>query len=88
MLLGLKTCLELGLVKRVNVEEESKVVHEYKDVFQGLGRLKKTQYQSDTGVRTSDTSSSQSTILSAGTVRQNAESHGTRGNHHKGHRAN
>ena len=42
VLLGLKTCLELGLMKRESVEEESKVVHEYKDVFQGLGHLKQT----------------------------------------------
>ena len=40
-LLGLETCIELGLVKRVNqVEKEESVLDEFKDVFQGLGRLK------------------------------------------------
>ena len=40
-LLGLETSIELGLVKRVNkVEKEESVLEEFKDVFQGLGRLK------------------------------------------------
>ena len=33
-LLGLETCIELGLVKRVNqVEKEESVLDEFKDVF-------------------------------------------------------
>ena len=40
-LLGLETSIELGLVKRVNqVDKEESVLEEFKDVFQGLGRLK------------------------------------------------
>ena len=40
-LLGLETSIELGLVKRVNqVDREESVLDEFKDVFQGLGRLK------------------------------------------------
>ena len=40
-LLGLETSIELGLVKRVNqVDKEESVLDEFKDVFQGLGRLK------------------------------------------------
>ena len=36
VLLGLETCIELVLMKRMNrAEEESKVMYEYKDVFLG-----------------------------------------------------
>ena len=46
-ILGLKSCLELGLVKRVYSSEVDppKIETEFSDVFEGLGEIKDVQYQ-------------------------------------------
>ena len=46
-ILGLKSCLELGLIKRVySLEVDSpKIEMEFSDVFKGLGEIKDVQYQ-------------------------------------------
>ena len=46
-LLGLETSIGLGLEKRVNlVDKQESVLDEFKDVFQGLGRLKQNTVSS------------------------------------------
>ena len=46
-ILGLKSCLELGLIKRVySLEVDSpKIEMEFSDVFEGLGEIRDVQYQ-------------------------------------------
>lgn len=43
-ILGLKSCLDLGLIKRIYRLEEENLESEYADVFEGLGEIKGVQY--------------------------------------------
>ena len=44
-ILGLKSCLELGLIKRIYSLEEESLEVEYADVFEGLGEINGVQHE-------------------------------------------
>ena len=44
-ILGLKSCLELGLIKRIYHLQEENLESEYADVFEGLGEIKGVQHK-------------------------------------------
>ncbi|XP_022805060.1 uncharacterized protein K02A2.6-like [Stylophora pistillata] len=44
-ILGLRSCLDLGLIKRIYRIEEENLESEYADVFEGLGEVKGVQYK-------------------------------------------
>ena len=44
-ILGLKSCLDLGLIKRIYSLEEESLETEYADVFEGLGEIKGVQHE-------------------------------------------
>ena len=44
-ILGLKSCLDLGLIKRIYRLEEENPESEYADVFEGLGEIKGVQHK-------------------------------------------
>ena len=44
-ILGLKSCLDLGLIKRIYRLEEENLESEYADVFEGLGEIKGVQHK-------------------------------------------
>ena len=44
-ILGLKSCLELGLVQRIYSYKEESLESEYADVFEGLGEIRGVQHK-------------------------------------------
>ena len=44
-ILGLKSCLDLGLIKRIYYLQEENLESEYADVFEGLGEIKGVQHK-------------------------------------------
>ena len=44
-ILGLKSCLDLGLIKRIYHLQEENLESEYADVFEGLGEIKGVQHK-------------------------------------------
>lgn len=44
-ILGLKSCLDLGLIKRIYHLQEENLESEYAGVFQGLGEVKGVQHK-------------------------------------------
>ena len=44
-ILGLKSCLELGLVQRIYSFKEESLESEYADVFEGLGEIRGAQHK-------------------------------------------